>query len=157
MKLYEYPEMLAMVEELEDTEEKTIHLNNIQMDFEDKVFEIGKYIADLKANIETLKSEEKRLCDKRKLTEKNIEFLTGYIKENMELMKTRKVETPLWKFNIVKNRPSVEVYNIDLIPKQYVSTEIVRKVDKNAIYKAIKEGEHFDGVTVKESEGLRIR
>ena len=81
MKLYEISEAYLRVisnPELTD-EEKADELNHIEDTFDDKVSNCVKVIRNLKAEAEAYKTEARRLANKQKTTQSNINSLKRYL------------------------------------------------------------------------------
>jgi predicted nuclease with TOPRIM domain len=137
-------------ENLEDT------LESINIAVEDKLENIAKLIKNIEADVNSFKTEEKRLAERRKSLENRITNLKQYAESNLRAIGERKVKTGLFTFSIQKNAPSVSILDDKLIPKNfYVPVE--PKLDKTAIKDVLKSGEIVPGVELKQSESLRIR
>lgn len=64
-------------------------------------------------------------------------------------------ETELNKFGTRKSE-SVEVENVNALPKKYKIIKIVESADKAAIKAALKDGKKIEGATLKQSLNLKI-
>jgi hypothetical protein len=81
-----------------------------------------------------------------------------YLFDNMQRMGIGKIDCPLFTLDIVKNPPSVEIYDTMSIPAEYTYTpEPVVKIDKVKIKEAIKAGKEVPGAKLESSTRLRIK
>lgn len=120
--------------------------------------EIYKYIKETEARVEAKKQEEKRLYDLRKAEENKIDRLKELIKESMDILGERKIETDLGYFNIRKNPLKVNILDETKIPKEFIDVKTVESVNKKGLLERFKEtGELIDGVSFEQGESLQIR
>ena len=132
-------------------------LSSISDEFNVKADNIARFIKDLNATAASIKEEEIRLANRRRSFENRANGLKDYLEANMRAMNIKKVKTNFFSFNIQSNPASVEILDETLIPKEFKSVEPVTKIDKKALLKAVKETGEIAGVSLKTSEGLRIR
>lgn len=120
--------------------------------------EIYKYIKETEARVEAKKQEEKRLYELRKTEENKIDRLKELIKESMEILGEKKIETDLGYFNIRKNPLKVNILDETKIPKEFIDVKTVESVNKKGLLERFKEtGELIDGVSFEQGESLQIR
>lgn len=132
-------------------------LSEISDEFNVKADNIARFIKDLNATALSIKEEETRLANRRKAFENRANGLKDYLEANMRAMNVKKVKTNFFSFNIQANPSSVEILDETLIPEEFKTIETVTKIDKKALLKAVKETGEIAGVSLKTSEGLRIR
>lgn len=132
-------------------------LSSISDEFNVKADNIARFIKDLNATATSIKEEEIRLSNRRRSFENRANGLKDYLEANMRAMNVKKVKTNFFSFNIQSNPASVEILDETLIPEKFKSVETVTKIDKKALLKAVKETGEIAGVSLKTSEGLRIR
>ena len=114
-------------------------------------------IASLQADCEMIKKEEKRLSDKRTVIENNIARMKESIKFFVANQPERKFATDFYKFSIRKNAPALKYDDKTAdIPIQFLVPQDP-KFDKEAMKKAIKNGETFEGFELVSSESLLIK
>ena len=114
-----------------------------------------KVRANKVAYIDNLKSEEKRIADKRKAEEKKLESLEGYI---LAIHKQSGQEKSIAGTFTVGTRKSTSVFiEDDFDNENYQTIEEVKKIDKNAIKNAIKSGLVVDGARLIENINLSIK
>lgn len=156
MKLYELTEIYNNLLDLdiEDVELEK-HLENINDEIEVKAENIAKILKDLEKDEEGLKKEEERLYKKRKSIESRCDNLKKYLQENMIALNKKKFKTDLFSFNIQKNAPSLRIIDEGKIPEDYWIVD--RKINKNDLKQAVKEGLLKDAAELVQTESLRIR
>ena len=156
MQLYELTEMYLNLKDM-DIEEGDLNsaLENIDDEIETKADNIAKVLRDFDGDIEALKSEEERLAKKRKAIENRQKQLKEYLQNAMLVLDKRKFKTDLFSFNIQKNAPSLKILDESKIPEDYYKIE--KKLNKNDLKEAVKNGLFEDAAELVSSESLRIR
>lgn len=138
-------------------------LDGIEGEFEAKAENTAQYIKTLKAEEAAIKAEETKLHKRRKTYERKIENITTYLKNCMQTMNLKKVETAKARITLRGNAPKLiipdEISFIEMLQKsdrgdllKYSSPEI----NKTAVKNLIKEGESFDGAFLEASQSLVI-
>jgi len=156
MKLYEITEAYNSLLDA-DLDEEAIEqsLKVIDDEFDVKAENIAKLISSINGDIETLKSEERRLADKRRSYEKKIESLKNYLFNNLQMVDKKRIQTPLYKISIQKNPAKLVVKDEKRVPDEYFKT--VKRLDKAKLKDAVKDGLETDYAELVQEEGLRIR
>lgn len=160
MKLIEltdiYKNILNLIDSGEATEDELkLALNQIEDEIETKAQNIAFVLKEIDSDIEKFKSIEDEFARKRKSLEFSKANLKQYLESNMIATDKKKFKTEFFSFNIQKNAPSLDITSEDYIPAEYYITE--RKLQKKELLDAIKKGAEIDGVSLKQSESLRIR
>jgi hypothetical protein len=110
----------------------------------------------LDGEISTIKSEMDRLSDMKKSRENKIDYLKRNLEESMILADKKKFQTDLFSFGIQKNPASLDISENAVIPNiYYIQQE--PKLDRRTLLEEVKNGLEVKGVTLKQSESLRIR
>ena len=156
MQLYELTEMYLNLKDM-DIEEGDLNaaLENIDDEIETKADNIAKVLRDFDGDIEALKSEEERLAKKRKAIENRQKQLKEYLQNAMLVLDKRKFKTDLFSFNIQKDAPSLKILDESKIPDDYYKIE--KKLNKNDLKEAVKNGLFEDAAELVQTESLRIR
>ena len=156
MQLYELTEIYLNLKDM-DIEEGDLNaaLENIDDEIETKADNIAKVLRDFDGDIEALKSEEERLAKKRKAIENRQKKLKEYLQNAMLVLDKRKFKTDLFSFNIQKNAPSLKILDESKIPEDYYKIE--KKLNKNDLKEAVKNGLFEDAAELVQTESLRIR
>ena len=157
MNLYELSQNYLAVQDM-DLEPETLKdtLDSIEEAFEDKAENIAKWIRNLEADKKAFEEEEKRFKEKKQAADNRIKSLKLYLEDNMRLTGKTKFKAGFFSFAIQNNRPSVEVFDETLIPKQFLIAQPV-KIDRAGIAELLKAGEEVPGAELKQTKGLRIR
>jgi chromosome segregation ATPase len=100
----EYLQLLEMLED-PDIEEQVVldTLEGIDYELEIKAENYAKIMKELEGNVETIKTEQQRLADKKSKLEANIKRLKDNLQEAMIATGKTKFKTDLFSFNIQKN------------------------------------------------------
>ena len=130
-------------------------LENIDDEIETKADNIAKVLRDFDGDIEALKFEEERLAKKRKAIENRQKQLKEYLQNAMIVLDKRKFKTDLFSFNIQRNAPSLKILDESKIPDDYYKIE--KKLNKNDLKEAVKNGLFEDAAELVQTESLRIR
>lgn len=157
MNLYELSQNYLAVQDM-DLEPEVLKdtLDSIEEAFEDKAENIAKWIRNLEADKKAFEEEEKRFKEKKQAADNRIKSLKLYLEDNMRLTGKTKFKAGFFSFAIQNNRPSVEVFDEVLIPKQFLIAQPV-KIDRAGIAELLKAGEEVPGAELKQTKGLRIR
>lgn len=161
MLLYElkgkYLNLLELVESDDISEEAFKDtLESMEYDLEEGVNEYTKIIKQLQAEQEIINLETERLRKKSKALDMKVNFLKVNLQQTLNLAGVKRVNTPLFKVYIQKNPPSVTIENGVEIPEEYYIPQDP-KLDKEKLKEDIKKGIDIAGVSLKQSESLRIR
>ena len=154
--LYELKDMYLNLMDLDlEGEELGKALENIDDEIEVKAENYAGLIKNLEAEAEAYKKEIDRMTDRERALKNRAKFLKKNLEETMIDLDKKKFKTNLFSFNIQRNAPGIKILDEDKIPEDFVEYE--RKIKKNELKKAIKEGLETDAAVLVESESLRIR
>lgn len=134
-------------------------MESLNYKIEEKADNYAKIIRNFSGEIDAIKTEEKRLSERRKSLEKNVDRLKENLKNAMIKTGKKKFKTDCFSFNIQKNGGAlpvvVDVPTEDLPDDLVVVTE---KPDLKAIAKLIEEtGDVTYGHFGERGESLRIK
>lgn len=153
----EYVQLLTMLEEGEIDEQVLLDtIEGIEGEIEEKANNYARVRLSLLGDINTLKTEEKRLNEKRKALESNVDKLEKTLFNTMKLTNKEVIKTPYFTFRIAKNPKSLVIDRADLIPSEYL-IEQAPAVDTKALKEALKNGMEFDFAHLEQGESLRIK
>ena len=173
MNLYDIDERLSnLIEGAFDVEDGVIFdneeelakkIDEVSLDLNTKIENIGCYIKNLEADVEAFKKEENNLEVRRKQAERKIEGLKRYLNGYLMACYPNDSDRAKWKFKSPKvvlgyrKSNSIEVPDIEKLDKKYL--KIITKVDfdKKAIGQAIKNGEEVQGAFIKQNINLNIK
>lgn len=163
MKLYEIAGELAQVMRLieaadgEMPPEVETHLDQLNMDFLDKVESICGLIKEQAAETVILRTEADRMLALARAKARNVDRMKNYIKTQMELAGRDALETGFFKVKICANARPTILCNVPVeeTPSQYV--RVVLHVDTQAAYETWQRGEPLpDCFQVRTGSHLRI-
>lgn len=158
MRLYDltqsYRQVLDLIEEGDERFLDT--LESLDEAIEDKTENYGKVIKSVEAGIEGLKTEEKRLADRRKFMENSVKRMKENIEQSMIETGKKKIKGSLFTFSIQKNPPSVEIIDEKHIPQGFWIPQ-EPKLNRKELLDELKHGHEVNGVQLKQTESLRIR
>ena len=143
-----------------DLDEQTIKdtLEGVELEFDEKVISIAKFIKNLESTAEAIKQAETEMSKRRKSLENKVMKMKDYVLTNMQTVEKTKVQSPFFDVSIRKNPASVLVEDIDLIPAKYfVMPEVEPQLDKKAIKDAIESGEAVKGASIHNTISLQIK
>ncbi|WP_042744896.1 siphovirus Gp157 family protein, partial [Clostridioides difficile] len=110
----------------------------IKQEIQNKNTRIVSVILNIDSDINSIDSEIKRLQELKRVKKNTLDRLKSNIKDCMELLGTKKVETVLGNISIRKSAGSLVIEDEEKIPAIYKTVEQVVKVDKNTIKDFIK-------------------
>jgi hypothetical protein len=136
-----------------DTAEVEEHV----IDIKTKLDGYAKVRAELKADAEKFKAEEKRLAERRKTIENNIQRLESAMTGTLEVLEIPKVDTGTFSIRLQDNPPSLVESEGAEPPPEYLVPQ-PDKIDRAGIKEAIKAGQKIEGFEVASTgKSLRIK
>ena len=142
-----------------DLDAETINdsLAAIKGEFEDKAINCVKWEKGIEGKLSAIDTEIKRLQAMKKTVTNQRDSFREYIRGSMEATGIDKIECDLFKITLRLPTPVVEILDIDAIPYEFKEDVLTVKVDKNAIKRALKEGD-IEGVKLVDGKrGLLIK
>ncbi len=121
-------------------------LDGLQIERDKKIENIVFAIENTENDILGLKEQEEIFKARRKVAEKKLENLKGYLSYALQ---GQKFETVRAKVTFRKSE-AVIVENEELIPSDYWETMETERLDLTAVKKALKAGEDVDGARLEE-------
>lgn len=147
-----YAQIQQMIEDGQEGLEDT--LASITDAVEEKLEAYAMVIKNIESDVEGIKSEEKRLAERRKIMENGITRMKQAIAETLQGSGQDKVKTEKFTFSFRKSS-KVEVSDIDSLPEKFVKIE--RTVSRSELTQALKSGEQIEGAQLVENQSLQIR
>ena len=143
-----------------DLDEQTITdtLDGLSFELETKAQNTVMHARNLQATATAIKDAEEQMAKRRKAIENRAKHLLDYVQGCMETAEVQKIECPYFRLAIQAKPPSVDVYEPDLIPVQYMTQPEppAPAPDKRAIAEAIKSGEEVPGARLVHGTRLAI-
>lgn len=147
-----YAQLQQMIEDGQEGLEDT--LASITDAVEEKLEAYAMVIKNIESDVEGIKSEEKRLAERRKIMENGITRMKQAIAETLQGSGQDKVKTEKFTFSFRKSS-KVEVSDINSLPQQFIKVE--RTISRSELAKALKAGEQIEGAQLVENQSLSIR
>lgn len=137
----EYLQLLNMLEDPEVEEQIVLDtLEGIDYELEIKAENYAKIIKELEGTVEVIKTEQKRLSDKKSKLEANVKRLKDNLQEAMTATGKTKFKTDLFSFSIQKNGGALPVIvDVDTAELPDELVQITEKPDLKAIAKFLEE------------------
>ena len=145
-------------DELNDSQKKELSKEIIK-ELQAKGTNIIAYIVDSESLLERMKAEEERLTNLRKSGETKLELFKSYVKNNMEAMGIKKIQTELGTMSVCSNPISIEIVDENIVPIEFKKQKVTTSIDKAAIKNHfVSTGELIDGVKIVSNKtSLRIK
>jgi hypothetical protein len=147
----------------ETEEELAQKIDEVSLDLDTKIENIGCYIKNLEADVEALKKEEDNLYSRRKSAERKIESLKNYLNGYLTTCYPNEDDKAKWRFKSPKvvlgfrKSTKVEVTDIQKLDKKYLKITTNIDPDKKAIGQALKNGEEVIGAVLKQNVNLSVK
>ena len=113
-------------------------------------------IQELKAEVDKLDAEIKRLTARKNALETNVDEIKDRIYNAMKSTKKEKFKTTLFSFSIKKNPPKLIIDDRTKIPKKYLIPQPA-KIDNAALKADLSEGKKCKYAHIEQGESLTIK
>lgn len=160
MNLYELADAYTQLLEIEDItpENFQMALDSINGEIDEKLFNIGRLVRNIEAEVAGIKAEEERLCKKRKAAENTVIRLKEYARSAMIMTGKTKSSDGVITWAIQNNPAKVEID-----PDIEISHDVCKHVpeswvpDKNTIAQRLKGGVDIPGCKLVVEQGVRLK
>lgn len=158
--LYQLTQNYSNIAELMENEEvpKDIledALAQISDDIGIKTENIVKFIKNLESDILARKNEIERLTKANRSDANKIDNLKSILFNGISLLEGKKIKTSIFTLSIRKGAPSVNIIDINSIPKECM--RIIEEPNKTMIKEIIKNGNSVPGAELISKETLQIK
>lgn len=150
-------------EVFQSQEEVDKALDEVGLELDTKIENIGCYIKNLEYEIDALKKEEDNLYKRRKAAENKIEGLKRYLNGFLVSVIPNDDDRRKWKFKTprvvlgYRKSTTVEVPDLEKLDKNFIKIKTETSADKTAIKEAIKNGTEVKGAFLKDNINLSIK
>lgn len=160
LRLYELaPAYAYLIDALDDDGDATdghAHLDALSDAIDAKAAAIAHVLAQLDAEAEVMRAEEKRLAARRQARERRAESLRDYLRMSLDAAGVPKIKTSTHTISVGDGPQRVVVEDEGAIPAEFLRTKI--EIDKRAILVAMQtNGECVPGTRVERGRVLRIK
>ena len=115
-----------------------------------------QYIQNLQVLNKSAKEEAERLQKLIKTRSNKIERLKSYLVTTLQVLETKKIETDLGSYGL-RRSPAVDVYDMSVLPDEFIRVTEERKADKEKIKEYIKANGELKGARIVDNYSLQIR
>lgn len=164
MKLYELTEEHKQLQALADEGNPDLSqaiadtFEGIEGEFNDKAQSLITVVNNMSSDTNAIDAEIKRLQERKKTIQNRQQSMRDYLRYNMELTGIGNIKCPLFSITLAKGRDIAVITDEDSIPVDYVEMEMVKKINKAELLKALKSGEVIPGAELSKSKNsLRIK
>ena len=158
MKFYEINQemqnCLVTDENGEISEDSFNRLEELQMQEDEKLENLGVWYKTLMAESKAIKEERDSLYERQKAKEKKAEGIKAFLDYYLHSKGKSKFETAKLVLTFRKST-ALEILNEDKVPEQF--WKIKKEISKSDIKDAIKNGASFDFATIVEKENIQIK
>ena len=153
----DYLAVLAMATDGETPPDAIAHtLEAIGGEIELKAENSAVIMQELKAEVDKLDAEIKRLTARKNALETNADKIKDRIYNAMKTTKKEKFKTTLFSFSIKKNPPKLIIDDRTKIPKKYLIPQPA-KIDNAALKADLSEGKKCKYAHIEQGESLTIK
>lgn len=132
-------------------------LNALVGDFEEKTKNVVAYMRNLAVDVDAMKNAEKLIKERRQRVERRVQWTNNYILTNMLINNITSITCPYFSIKTRKNPHAVNITSTDDIPDQYITEEMVLKIDKKKIKEDLLAGREVAGAEVTQGWRLDIK
>ena len=115
-----------------------------------------QYIQNLQVLNKSAKEEADRLQKLIKTRNNKIERLKSYLVTTLQVLETKKIETDLGSYGL-RRSSAVDVYDMAVLPDEFIRVTEERKADKEKIKEYIKANGELKGARIVDNYSLQIR
>lgn len=154
MNLFEIDKQIEDCIDLETGEVLDVEkLDALNMERSTKIENIACWIKNLNAEAKALEEQEKAFCERKKQAKRKADSLKEYLSKalNGEKFKTDKCVVSF------RRSEALSITNEELVPQEFITEEVTRKVNKDAIKALIKSGASMAGCELVERVNAIIK
>ena len=142
-----------------DTETINDTLDGESAELEAKIQDYGFVIRNLESFSDSIKSEEKRLSERRKAHDVKVTRIKEWLLQNMIACGISRIECPAFTIAVQNNPASVAIDAEGLIPEGYMRLPepLPLAPNKSMIATALKSGQDVPGCHLEQSQRLVIK
>ncbi|WP_273867528.1 siphovirus Gp157 family protein [Serratia odorifera] len=156
----DYAKFLELVETSDDLTPEMIAdtLEGIEGALGDKLDGAFTFVRNLEGLAKTVDEEIKRLTDRKRSFENRAKSIRKYVLACLLASGQDSLKTTTNTFTARKGVASVVIDNIELLPDELVTTQVVTAPDKKAIKEALENGVEISGAHIEIGErSLQVR
>lgn len=133
-------------------------LEGIEGEFNGKAESLVSVVLNMDGDVTAIDAQIERLAARKAAIKNRQESMKDYLRQNMEATGIKKISCPLFTINCVQGREVAQIESEESLPDEYVKVKTTVSPDKNAITKALKEGEDIPGASLQRAKSsIRIK
>ncbi len=132
-------------------------LDEIKTSIQEKGIAVGAYIRNMKADIDALAEESKRLARRKEFLEERMEWMQNYLLSNMQRCVISEIKSPFFSVKLRSNPEKVDAFEEKMIPQEYWKRKESFSLDRTAIKAAIHAGTDVPGARLVRDSRVDIR
>ncbi|WP_121605356.1 siphovirus Gp157 family protein [Virgibacillus sp. Bac332] len=156
--LYELSQKYSQLLQLAEEADEAAFLDALEYldeEINEKAENIAFVLQEMKADIDKIGNEIKRLQNRKKTLQNKQDQLKWYLTKELDGLGIDRVKSANFNISLRNNPPKVNVLDESLIPKQYFITK--QELSKKDIKEALKNGEEIEGVSLISERSVNIR
>lgn len=156
--LYEISKEILAINDIDDEGDESLKeaitnsLDDLKMDFNEKIDNIIKFSKSIDGDISSIDTEIERLKKRRTSFANKQEQLKNYVITNLKAIDQKSIKTPLFTVSTYKGRDKVVVDDVSKIPNSYIGVRVVETPNKVELLKALKAGQEIPGCHIEQSD-----
>ncbi len=131
--------------------------NQLSDDMRAKGIALSSFIQNLEAERKAIEEAKKSMAARESRIAKRIDYLSDYLKSNMESCGITDIDCPYFSLKIKKNPVSVEEVDFEMIPDAYKTIKQSVSLDKIKIKQDLLAGIEIDGARLIQKTRLEIK
>lgn len=131
------------------------YLNNLKMEYDEKLETCALYIKNLRNDIAAYKAEKERLTNAIEIMEKKEERMKQYIADNMPERKPFSTARCTISFRRSEALEVVKDFDLSQLPEEAIRTK--KEVNKDALKELIKSGKTYNGASIETRNNVQIK
>lgn len=134
-------------------------LESLEGDIREKSVQVAAFTKNLDATADAVREAAKKMLERADRIEKRAESIRQYLLFNMQAAGISKVECPWFTLTVRKNPPAVVIDDEEQLPREYIvqPPPPSPRPDKDAIKRALREGQAVPGARLVQGERLEIK
>jgi len=141
----------------EINQEQLSSITLIEDNIKDKSINVAAFIKNLESESDCIDKVISSMEERQRKVISKINFLTTYLKENLEKCNINEVKSSMFDIKIKLNPASVVVQDEKIIPSHYFKEMIMKRLDKTMISNELKNNIMIPGVSLERRTRIEIK
>jgi DNA repair exonuclease SbcCD ATPase subunit len=156
----EYQRAFHELSQLDDITSEVIEdsLAAIKCELEDKAANVAAYIKNLQAESDAVAKARREMAARELRLTNKASSLSKWLKVQLEECGIKRIKkSPHFEIKVQKSPCSLDVFDPNLIPKDFIKIDVVEEIDKARVKEALKNGLDVPGAKLKSGTTLIIK